>query len=186
MVKVKILNTAAVLLAAVMLTACADTETGMTTDDLKATSALRVTSQDIENGVWDPNIASVSGAANMSPQLEIAEADGAESYCIYMLDESADNWLHWYVPELKKCELERGEETDGAMYKGPYPPNGKEHTYTVFVFALKNTPDGGFPNSFDAPFMPASELFEKHLDISGGESGNVISYGYVSGKYAAK
>lgn len=117
-------------------------------------------------------------AQNISPQLSWDSVDGASCYAVYMFDETASQWIHWKVTDLTKTSLEEGEITIG--YKGPYPPAGGYHTYSIYVYALKNTPDE-YDNSFDVDGKRL--VAEEKLDTYQGNAGNIITSGYISGKY---
>ena len=84
-------------------------------------------------------------------------------------------------------ELEEGVLKDkprGFQYVGPYPAEGT-HTYTVYVFALKDEP-GKVQFLFNSGGN-AIDLIYMDLDKSAsGNAGNVISCGKLSGKYSAK
>ncbi len=117
-------------------------------------------------------------ARNLSPQLSWDAVDGAACYAVYMFDESANSWIHWKVTDLSKTSLDEGEITRG--YKGPYPPAGEYHTYSIFVYALRNTPDE-YDKSFDVGGKRTD--VEEKLDTYEDKFGNVITSGYISGKY---
>ena len=107
-------------------------------------------------------------------------------YAIYMLDESADNWLHWKAEGVTSNSLEQNTSipTGTSEYIGPYPPSGT-HTYTIYVFALKQEPDKDYPGDFNKAGMDAEEIYSV-LDITDNSSGNVLAYGYLEGTYESK
>ncbi len=117
-------------------------------------------------------------AKNISPQLSWDPVDGAACYAVYMFDESANDWIHWKVTDLTKTSLEEGEITVG--YKGPYPPDSGYHTYNIYVYALKNTPDE-YDKSFDVGSKRISA--EEKLDTYQEKPGNIITSGHISSKY---
>lgn len=177
------------ILFILLLPGCApkDKEEEPAHEDVSAEATMGVSSESLISGRWSDTISNLPGGENLSPQISFSPVPDAESYCIYMLDESAGQWEHWISYHLTETEYAEGEKTDTDTYSyiGPYPPKGSgEHTYTVYVFALKADPDGGYPSAFDAPFITADELREKHLDISGGKPGNVLGYGTVSGTFS--
>jgi hypothetical protein len=104
------------------------------------------------------------------------------SYVIYMVDNSANSWLHWISKDVKETELEQGW-ADTKEYKGPYPPDGT-HEYEIYVIALKN-PVSELYGTFDKGNM----TFEKNkynCDITDdGESGNILAVGTLTGTYTA-
>jgi phosphatidylethanolamine-binding protein (PEBP) family uncharacterized protein len=107
-----------------------------------------------------------------------------------MVDESANNWVHWYA-EVPEPDLDHG--SNAGKYIGPYPPEGSgDHTYAVYVYALADKPgvkyDGEYPE-FDEPWFGADSLWSGILNIKDSLQrptlyGNVISYGYLEGTYS--
>ena len=103
---------------------------------------LTVTSENLQNGVWDDSIANTERGRNLSPQLSWEKAETAQAYVIYMIDPDGNNWIHLISGTLTKEEVAKGEITSinkgtcGTGYIGPYPPAGT-HSYEVYVFALK-------------------------------------------------
>ncbi len=177
------------VISAVLLAGCMTKGNGeeATSKALPVKATMEVSSESLISGRWSDTISNLPDGENLSPQISFSPVPDAESYCIYMLDESAGQWEHWISCHLTETGYAEGEETntDTYSYIGPYPPKGSgEHTYTVYVFALGADPDDGYPSRFDAPFIPADELLQKHLDISGGKPGNVLGYGYVSGTFS--
>ncbi len=112
-----------------------------------------------------------------------------------MEDESANNWVHLYADDVHKTKLASGAnqtEYDGNpsfKYVGPYPPAGSgDHTYTIYVYALKGKPDFELDAEVDEPWLQADDLYYDHLNISKrgdiNTYGNVLAYGYISGVYS--
>ena len=161
----------------------------MTLDDFKAKASMTITSDDLKDGAWVSNITNTSKGQNQSPQLSFDKVEGASYYVIYMVDESANNWVHWYA-EVSEPESDHGSNI--GKYIGPYPPEGSgDHTYAVYVYALADKPgvkyDGEYPE-FNEPWLGADSLWS-HLNIKDSHKrpilyGNVISYGYIEGTYA--
>lgn len=177
------------IIFAVILSGCSgqDRKKELTHGALLSGASMNVTSESLVFGRWSDAVSNLPGGENLSPQLSFSPVTDAASYCVYMLDESAGQWEHWISYHMTGTELAEGGNTDAeeSSYIGPYPPKGSgEHVYTVYVFALKADPDGGYPSEFDAPFIPVEELLQKHLDISGGKPGNVLEYGYLSGTFS--
>ena len=143
-------------------------------------STFEITSSDLgEDGKWKDDIGSLKKKGNnVSPQLSWGSVEGAGEYVIYMIDTSADNWMHW-----KSVSKETDFPTGWAPaeeYKGPYPPAGTgDHNYEVYVFALKE-PAETVEGRFDTTNEDFFEVI-KSLDNGGG---NVISYGHIAGTYA--
>ena len=52
----------------------------MTIEDFKAKASMIVTSDDLENGVWDVSITNTSQGQNQSPQLSFDKVEGASYY----------------------------------------------------------------------------------------------------------
>ncbi|MCR4791593.1 MAG: hypothetical protein K5871_02465 [Lachnospiraceae bacterium] len=161
-----------------------------TIDDFKNNATMNVTSESIASGRWTNDITNTSEGLNLSPQLSFDPVDGASYYVIYMVDESANNWVHWYA-EVTDTELEEG--LNPGQYIGPYPPEGSgDHLYTVYVYALAGRPgvvyDGEYPE-FDESWFGGDELWagvlnKKDASRSPALYGNVLGYGYVSGTYS--
>ena len=143
---------------------------------------IELTSKDLHDGVWDTVITNTNAGSNVSPQLSWEDVEGADSYVIYMVDNSANSWLHWISKGVKETELEQGW-ADTKEYKGPYPSDGT-HEYEIYVIALKN-PVSELYGTFDKGNM----TFEKNkynCDITDdGESGNILAVGTLTGTYTA-
>ena len=149
------------IICAVILSGCSaqDKKKELNHEALLSGASMNVTSESLVSGRWSDAISNLPGGKNLSPQLSFSPV----------------------------TEYAEGRKTDSeeSSYIGPYPPKGSgEHVYTVYVFALNEDPDSGYPSEFDAPFIPAEELLQKHLDISGGKPGNVLEYGYLSGTFS--
>ena len=110
---------------------------------------FKVESDSLERGIWKNEISNQADGRNLNPELHWDSVKGAERYYVIMIDESADNWMHWYAENVTDNSIEEGLFTDEfsevsskdgittkGQYVGPYPPSGT-HTYTVYVFALK-------------------------------------------------
>ena len=146
-----------------------------------------------QDGIWDSRISNTETGSNQSPQLSFAPVDGADHYVIYMVDESANYWVHWLAVDVHETELNTGENqkygNDGEFrYVGPYPPvSSGEHVYTVYVYALRAQPDSDLELKFDEPFLRGDYLYYDYLNISERGNpdryGNVLAYGYLSGVY---
>ncbi len=162
----------------------------MTLEDFKAKASMTVNSDDLNNGVWDSSITNTPEGQDLSPQLSFDKVEGASYYVIYMVDESANNWVHWYA-EVSGPDLDHG--SNAGKYIGPYPPEGSgDHTYAVYVYALADKPgvkyDGEY-SEFDEPWFGAVYLWSGILNIKDSLQrptlyGNVIVYGYIEGTYS--
>ena len=67
---------------------------------------------------------------------------------------------------------------------GPYPPSGT-HTYSVFVFALKDEP-GKVKMSFDAGGNSIDMIYSSLDKDKDGNTGNVIAFSRLDGNYTHK
>jgi len=164
-------------------------------EDFRRKATMNVSSESLKDGVWDYAVTDIDGVGrNQSPQLSFDKVDGAEYYVIYMVDESANNWVHWYAEKVTETELPMGAnmaEYSGKqdfLYRGPYPPAGSgQHVYTVYVYALKAEPDIRHDGpEFDEPWFAGDILYYDILNVSDSSLnphlyGNVLAYGYVSG-----
>lgn len=145
---------------------------------------INVSSSSLANGIWDPKISNTEVGQNISPDLTWDAVDGATQYVVIMID---DAWLHMdvFTTETSLAEGAIGRGTRGEQYVGPYPPSGTTHTYTVFVFALKDEM-GKVPLAFDGGGNSISKIFEG-LDVdANGNSGNVLAYGRLDGNFTRK
>ncbi len=147
--------------------------------DLSKADSFEVTSESITDGVWNQIVSNTQKGENKSPQLAWDAVDGAEGYAIYMVDLTANYWMHWKSANVTETTLAEGW-ADEKEYVGPYPPSGP-HKYNVYVFALKNSPEE-LTGTFDDENSNWDEIVAS-LDIADGESGNIISYGMISGEY---
>lgn len=137
-------------------------------------------SANLKDGVWDVKITNTEKGENLSPELTWEEVDGASQYVVIMIDGA---WLHMDVfttkTSLEEGEIPRGDR--GNQYVGPYPPTGT-HTYSVFIFALKNEM-GKVALGFDGGGNNIDKIYnELNVDIDG-NSGNVIAYSRLDGNY---
>ncbi|MBP1585922.1 MAG: hypothetical protein ILP17_09545 [Lachnospiraceae bacterium] len=161
-----------------------------TIDDFRNRATLTVTSESLRAGRWDSVITNTSEGRNLSPQLSFDPVPGAAYYVIYMVDESANNWVHWYA-EVSDTSIEEG--VNPGQYTGPYPPEGSgDHQYTIYVYAMTGKPGVSFDDTFpefDEPWYAGDVLWTCLNILDGSKSptlyGNVIEYGYISGTYSA-
>lgn len=161
----------------------ATTEAEVTSIDLFADTGLptfELSSNDLQDGAWDPIISSVDDGQNLSPQLSWEPVPEAACYVIYMVDTSAGNWLHWKSNGVTETNLPQGWASE-EEYVGPYPPGGT-HSYDIYVFALKQPVEraqGAFNTRNSIFYNNAMKLDS----VEEGSSGNIISYGYLPGTY---
>ncbi|MCR5417511.1 MAG: hypothetical protein K6E84_01185 [Lachnospiraceae bacterium] len=143
---------------------------------------FEVTSADLSNGVWAKQIGKNHG--NLSPALSWeAPFEGCSNYVILMIDESADNWLHWCVSDSKNSVSSGEYSADPYTYVGPYPPSGT-HTYTVYVFALKSPSSPGTA-SLNEPGLDMTDLLRELNSSVIVEYNNIAAVGTVSGTYSS-
>ncbi len=161
-----------------------------TIDDFRMNATLKVTSESLEGDRWSDRVTDTDAGQNLSPQLSFDKVEGASYYVIYMVDETAGNWVHWYA-EVTDTELEEG--ANPGQYVGPYPPIGSgDHYYMIYVYAMADKPDmryeGEFP-VFDKEWFRADVLWSGFLNVKDRSNdpvlyGNVLAYGYVYGSYS--
>ena len=144
---------------------------------------FELTSEDLNDGVWADVISATLVGENVSPQLSWEPVDGAQSYVIYMVDTTAYFWVHWKTDGVTETDLPQGW-VQGADYAGPYPPSGSTHTYDIYVVALRNDVDRvrGTVRTQNPNFAQFIRGLDTDID---GNSGNIISYGYLSGEFTA-
>ena len=152
------------------------------TDVLEGLQEMRITSANLHGGVWDTDITNTRNGRNIPPELTWESVEGAAEYAVYMIDPSAGNWLHWRAYGIKENHLDEGAALPANEYIGPYPPSGT-HTYIVYIFALKSSADT-YPGTFDSRNSGIEDIIAG-IDKSGGESGNIIGRGSLSGTYTA-
>ena len=146
---------------------------------------FKVTSKCVRNGKWMDKISNTDHGENISPDLSWDAVDGATQYQVIMID---GNWLHMDVSTRDTSLAEgaiAGKGAKGSRYVGPYPPLGATHTYSVFVFALKNDP-GKFYMGFDGGGNSINDIFKGLNTDADGNTGNVIAYGRLDGNYRKK
>jgi len=152
------------------------------TDEVIEYNTIEVTSDDLHDGVWDSIITNTKHGNNVSPQLSWEAVEGAESYVIYMVDNTASCWMHWKSTDVSDTELPQGWANENE-YIGPYPPDGT-HEYEVFVIALKK-PVSEIYGTFDSINVSFEEnLYDLDVDDDG-EKGNIIAIGSITGTYTA-
>ena len=157
-----------------------------------------VFSDDLLGDAWDVIISNKSDGQNMSPELHWDPVDSADRYYIFMVDETAGNWLHWQVLGLADSCIAQGTcgkelsviaDSDGrevmGQYVGPYPPSGT-HTYTVYVFAVKGEPVPDNVLFFDRSGNDIIKIAKMLNTAEGTDEDNLISYGMISGTYTAE
>ena len=143
-------------------------------------ATFTVTSESHDGDMWKNELGSRKG--NMSPELTWDAVDGAQEYVIMMIDNTANNWLHWFVTTEDKTHFDEGEFTSlETGYVGPYPED--LHKYSVYVVALKSKVDTGY-FLLDKTGEDINAKLTKLNTAADGTTGNVISYGEVKYGYA--
>lgn len=135
---------------------------------------LSIASTDLVDGVWNTDITKSNGS-NRTPQLSWNAIDGAQEYAIFMIDTSANNWMHWRATNITATSLDAGSNV--GEYVGPYPPSGT-HTYIIRVYAL-SSPTQAIVGNMDSTNDSDLTFIENAL-------GNVIMYEEISGTYTAQ
>ena len=139
-----------------------------------------VTSGALSNGKWDPKITNTKYGQNLSPDLSWEKVEGATRYVVFMID---GEWLHMdvFTEETSVSEGAINGKEAGSRFVGPYPPFGT-HTYSVFVFALKDEP-GQMKYFYNRGGNDINKIFEAVNTDKNGISGNVIAFGRLDGNY---
>ncbi|MBO4336835.1 MAG: hypothetical protein J5842_02020 [Lachnospiraceae bacterium] len=140
---------------------------------------LTVTSDDLQGGVWSRDIGARNG--NLSPSLSWTPYAGCKDYAVFMIDETAQNWLH-LAGASESSAVKKGY-FDRYSYVGPYPPSGT-HTYTVYVFALKS-PASAPRATLDTGGLKMDELLQDINSSVYVEYNNIAAVGTLSGTYSA-
>ena len=149
-------------------------------DLLKGYDTFELESDDLVDGVWKDVISNTDKGENKSPALSWEPVEGATEYVIYMVDLDASYWMHWKADEVTETNLPQGWAE--KFYVGPYPPQGSEHTYDIYVVALKN-PIERLKGSVDTTNEKFPEFIQSvDVDVDGNE-GNIISYGHLTGTF---
>ena len=74
-------------------------------DYLEGYTQFEVTSEDLVDGAWAQIVSYTEEGENMSPQLSWEPVEGATVYCVYMIDLSSWNWMHWKSNDIYETEL---------------------------------------------------------------------------------
>ena len=144
--------------------------------DPESLPQIVLSSEDLHDGVWDPDITKTDKGSNRSPQLSWEPVGDAACYAVYMVDTTATFWLHWKSANVTETALPAGWAS-ADEYVGPYPPSGT-HDYEIRVYALKE-PVTEEKSAFDSSNYNFDDLV-KALD---GNGGNVLAYGTLTGTY---
>ena len=144
-------------------------------------SEIYITSNDLNDGIWDARITYTMYGENVSHDLSWDDVEGAEVYAIYMIDLDA-TWLHM-IAFTTDTSIPEGfvDGENGNLYVGPYPPSGT-HNYVVYVIALRDYPQQFFYR-FDSDRNYINSIAGRiNIDVNG-NTDNVICGGMLSGTY---
>ena len=125
------------------------------------------------NGRLLTKCSAASNGQNVVPGITWTKVDGANAYAIYILDESASNWMHMKATTTA-TEIKEGSSIQG-QYKGPYPPSGN-HAYVIYVLALDSAPSS-LPGNFDSTNQSVDTLKTQI-------SANILGQGQTTVMYA--
>jgi phosphatidylethanolamine-binding protein (PEBP) family uncharacterized protein len=142
---------------------------------------FKVTSTSLSDGVWDDIISNTDIGENRSPQLSWEPVEGAKVYAVYMFDTNTNGYLHWRSGGITETNLPEGWASP-LDYNGPHIGHGYTHNFDIYVIALK-APVERVRGTVNGQNKKLGE-FIKELDTDAeGNTGNIISYGKISGLY---
>lgn len=142
---------------------------------------FKVTSTSLSDGVWDDIISNTDIGENRSPQLSWEPVEGASEYAVYMFDTNTNGYLHWRSGGITETSLPEGWASP-LDYNGPHIGHGYTHNFVIYVIALK-APVERVRGTVNGQNKKLGE-FIKELDTDAeGNTGNIISYGKISGLY---
>lgn len=142
---------------------------------------FKVTSENLNNGVWDDSISNTDQGENKSPQLSWDPVEGAQMYVIYMVDTSMQDFIHWKSDYITETNLPEGFASENE-YIGPYPPEGGEHTYEIYVIALKK-PVERIKGSLNGANMKFAQFIEGLDTDADGNTGNIAGGAHLVGTF---
>ena len=146
--------------------------TEQTTEEPKGPVTMNVICKSVtpENKLKTKCAAEYANGQNLVPEITWDPVENAQAYAVYMLDESANNWLHM-MAVTTDTTIKEGESIKG-QYIGPYPPSGT-HNYTIYVLALENFPNS-LPGAFNSTNPGIDELSQSLGTILGQGSTTVL------------
>ena len=115
--------------------------------------------------------ATYANGQNLVPEITWDEVPNARAYAVYMLDESANNWLHM-MAVTTNTTIKEGEAIQG-QYIGPYPPSGN-HSYVIYVLALETAP-ASLPGNFNAT-NPGISTLSQSLGTILAQASTTVTY----------
>ena len=150
-------------------------------ENINQYSAFAVRSESLHDGHWDDENSNAGSNKSLSPDLSWDPVEGASCYVVYMVDVSANYFLHWKQDNITEPKVAEGF-SDRRHYVGPYPPKGSTHNYVVYVIALKNPVEKIQGSLRDG--CPQIGDFIKALDTDkDGNTGNILGAGKISGLF---
>ncbi|MBQ6662840.1 MAG: hypothetical protein IJM69_04805 [Firmicutes bacterium] len=138
-----------------------------------------ITSEDLSaDGSWDVSVTQFEEGQNLSPQLAWEPVEGASEYAVFMFCPSLANSMYMREMNVTEPFLEKGacEEYSGMSHRYG------TRRFDVYVYALKAAPDTT-PGTF-GDINTYMSVIERELDTSGGERGNILARGVLSGRCA--
>ena len=148
-----------------------------------------VGSDSLVDGVWSDDMAAKpEHPQGSSPSLYWEPVEGAECYVIYMVDSQhtgnypPSNLIHWIVENYEGTEIIAGEDPGFFLALGPEP--GTTRSYTVYVIALKAPVERAKGSTGTMPTNFNNFLLALDTDADG-NTGNILAFGYLKGKYTA-
>ena len=148
-----------------------------------------VGSDSLVDGVWSDDMAAKpEHPQGSSPSLYWEPVEGAECYVIYMVDSQhtgnypPSNLIHWIVENYEGTEIIAGEDPGFYLALGPEP--GTTRSYTVYVIALKAPVERAKGSTGTMPTNFNNFLLALDTDADG-NTGNILAFGYLKGKYTA-
>lgn len=142
---------------------------------------FKVTSDNLKNGVWEDSISYTDQGENKSPQLSWDPVEGAQMYVIYMVDTNMQDFIHWKSDYITETNLPQGFASE-TEYIGPYPPEGGEHTYEIYVIALKK-PVERIKGSLNGANMKFAQFIEALDTDADGNTGNIAGGAHLVGTF---
>lgn len=144
-------------------------------------ATFEVTSTDLTDGVWDDVISNTDIGENKSPQLKWEPVEGACGYAVYMFDTNTNGYLHWKSGGITETTLPEGWASP-LDYNGPHIGHGYTHNFDVYVIALK-APVERLKGTVNGQNKKLGEFITELDTDKDGNTGNIISYGKISGLY---
>ena len=142
---------------------------------------FKVSSKDLNDGVWDDIISNTDIGENKSPELSWEPVEGASEYAIYMFDTNTNGYLHWKSGGIKETNLVQGWASP-LDYNGPHIGHGYTHNFDIYVIALK-APVERLKGTVNGQNKKLGEFITELDTDKDGNKGNIISYGKISGLY---